>query len=79
MQEDFQTEGEIEEMSELVRVVAFGGKGIGMPNSGLGQVLTNKGFLNFQRKYLTPHRTVISLSNLKDPQAVINSIKRKIK
>ena len=41
MQEDFQTQGDIEEMSELVRVVAFGGKGIGMPNNGLGQVLTN--------------------------------------
>lgn len=66
-------------MSELVRVVAFGGKGIGMPNNGLGQVLTNENFLNFQRKYLTPHKTVISLSNLKDPQAVINSIKLKIK
>jgi hypothetical protein len=55
-------------MNELVRVVAFGGKGIGMPNCGLGQVLTNQSFLDFQRTFLTPHRTVISLSNLKRPE-----------
>jgi predicted Zn-dependent peptidase len=66
-------------MAELVRVNAFGGKGIGMPNSGLGQILTNEDFLDFQRKFITPHKTVISLSNLKNPDEVIKSIKRKIK
>ena len=54
-------------MAEEVRFAAFGGEGIGMPKSGLGNTLSNEDFLNFQRKFLTPHGTIISLSNFNDP------------
>lgn len=50
-----------------------------MPTNGSGSVLTNKNFLDFQRKFVTPHDTVISMSNVKNPQNLINSIKDKIK
>lgn len=65
-------------MNELVRITAFGGRGIGMPSSGSGQLLTNETFLDFQRKFITPHKTVISLSNLANPDQVIAAIKQKI-
>lgn len=65
-------------MNELVRITAFGGSGIGMPSNGSGQLLTNETFLDFQRKFITPHRTVISLSNLANPDQVISGIKQKI-
>lgn len=65
-------------MNEHIRKVAFGGKGLGMPSSGLGQVLNNKDFIDFQRKFVTPHNTVISMSNVKNPEAIIKSIKDKI-
>jgi hypothetical protein len=38
-----------------------------MPSSGLGLVLSNNNFIEFQRKYVTPHNTVISMSNVKNP------------
>jgi len=50
-----------------------------MPSNGLGQILTNKDFIDFQKKHITPHDTVISLSNVKNPEKVIAEIKKKIK
>ena len=49
-----------------------------MPKMGLGNVLSNQSFLDFQRKFLTPHGTIISLSNFTDPYSAINRIKSKI-
>jgi predicted Zn-dependent peptidase len=66
------------DVNEHIRKVAFGGKGLGMLSSGLGQVLNNKDFIDFQRKFVTPHNTVISMSNVKNPEAIIKSIKDKI-
>ena len=79
IEESFQTDPGVEDINELVRITAFGGKGIGMPNNGLGQILTNQNFIDFQRKYITPHKTIISLSNVKNADKVIESIKAKIK
>ena len=62
-----------------MRITAFGGKGIGMPTLGLGQVLTNEQFLAFQQANITPHGTIISLSNVKHPERVIAAIKEKIR
>ncbi len=50
-----------------------------MPSNGLGQVLTNENFLNFQRTFITPHKTIISLSNVKEADRVVETIKAKIK
>ena len=66
-------------MAEEIRCVAFGGEGIGMPKMGLGNVLENQAFLDFQRKFITPHGTIISLSNFADPNAAISNIKSIIK
>jgi hypothetical protein len=52
-------------------MTAFGGKGIGMPSNGLGQILTNEDFIKFQRTFITPHKTIISLSNVTNPERVI--------
>ncbi len=41
IKESFQTDPGVEDINELVRITAFGGKGIGMPNNGMGQILTN--------------------------------------
>jgi hypothetical protein len=62
----------------LARRTAFGNAGIGMPSTGLGNVLTNEQFLAFQQK-INPHSTVISLSNLSNPERYIQIIKGKIK
>ena len=42
IQGDFQTDGNIVDINEIVRITAFGGKGIGMPSNGMGQLLTNQ-------------------------------------
>lgn len=65
-EDNFQTMPETSNIVELVRRTAFGNQGIGMPSSGLGNVLTNEQFLAFQQK-INPHSTIISLSNLSDP------------
>jgi hypothetical protein len=65
-------------MVELVRRTAYGHAGIGMPSTGLGNILTNKIFSSFQQK-INPHSTIISLSNLSDPDKYIQIIKDKIK
>lgn len=49
-----------------------------MPKSGLGNVLSSDAFLKFQRQFLTPYGTIISLSNFNDPDAAIAKIKQKI-
>jgi hypothetical protein len=63
---------------ELVRRTAFGGKGLGMPSTGMGNVLTNKEFLKFQQK-ITPHNMLISISNITDVDRTIKRIIEKIK
>jgi hypothetical protein len=40
-EDNFQTMPETSNIVELVRRTAFGNQGIGMPNTGLGNVLTN--------------------------------------
>lgn len=50
-----------------------------MPKSGLGNVLSSEAFLKFQRQFLTPYGTIISLSNFSDPNAAIAKIKQKIR
>jgi hypothetical protein len=77
-EDNMDTEKDILDINELVRCVAFGKKGIGMPSCGKGDKLSNHEFLNFQRINITPHDTVISMSNVSDSSAAINSIKRKI-
>ena len=42
IQGDFQTDGNIVDINEIVRITAFGGKGIGMASNGMGQLLTNQ-------------------------------------
>ncbi len=66
-------------MAEEIRCAAFESKGIGMPKSGLGNVLSNDAFLKFQREFLTPFGTIVSLSNFRDPHAAILKIKQKIR
>ena len=66
-------------MAEEIRCAAFGYSGIGMPKRGFGNTLSSDAFLNFQRKYLTPHGSIISMSNFSDPNAAIAKIKQKIK
>lgn len=63
LEDNFQTNPDMSNMVELVRRTAFGNSGIGMPSTGLGNVLTNDQFVKFQQK-INPHSTVISLSNL---------------
>ena len=65
-EDNFQTTPNLFEIPELIRRTAFGHSGIGMPSSGLGNVLTNDHFLAFQQK-INPHSTVISMSNLSNP------------
>jgi len=50
-----------------------------MPKRGFGDTLSNDAFLNFQRKFLNPYGSIISLSNFSDPSAAIAKIKKKIK
>ena len=61
-----------------MRRTAFGDKGLGMPSAGLGNILTDKEFLNFQQK-ITPTNTIISMSNINNPDETIASIISKIK
>ncbi len=65
-------------IKELVKYVAFEGKGAGVPLSGLGNVLTNSEFLAFQRK-ISPKNIVISLSNVSNPDDTVKTILYKIK
>jgi hypothetical protein len=78
MQGEMETMGLKHDMAEEIRCAAFGQQGIGMLKAGLGNVLSNQEFLNFQRQFLTPHGTIISLSNFQDPAAAIATIKAKI-
>ena len=42
MKGDFQTDGQVLDINEILRITAFNGKGLGMPSNGMGQVLTNQ-------------------------------------
>ena len=77
-EDNFQTTIDNSNILELVRRTAFGEKAIGMPSSGLGNVLTNQQFLQFQQK-INPHSTIIAMSNLSNPERYIEIIKKKIK
>jgi len=77
-EDNFVTTPDLSNIVELVRRTAFGHSGIGMPNAGLGNTLTNEQFLAFQQK-INPHTTIISMSNLSDPEKYIQIIKNKIK
>lgn len=76
--DNFQTASDLSNITELVRRTAFGHSGIGMPSTGLGNILTNQQFLDFQQK-INPQSTIISMSNLSDPEKYIQIIKNKIK
>ena len=65
-EDNFQTYSDMSNIVELVRRTAFGNAGIGMPSTGLGNVLTNDQFLKFQQR-ITPNSTIISMSNLLEP------------
>lgn len=67
----------ITDINEAVRVAAYGGKGIGLPSSGIGNILTDKNFSAFQQK-ITPFNTVFSFSNYPDEQKLIDLITKKI-
>ncbi len=56
---------ELKEIKDMVRMTAYGHKGIGMPNSGVGKMLTNDKFLEFQKR-ITPFNTIFSFSNYPD-------------
>ena len=77
-EDNFQTSPNLADFNELMRRTAFGHTGIGMPSTGLGNILKNKQFSAFQQK-INPHSTVISMSNLSDPEKYIQIIKNKIK
>jgi hypothetical protein len=65
-EDNYQTTPNLFEIPELLRRTAFGHTGIGMPSTGLGNVLTNEQFLAFQQK-INPLSTIISMSNLSNP------------
>ena len=69
-EDNFKTEEDLSNISELVRRTAFGQKGLGMASHGNGNVLTNKNFLKFQQK-IVPSQTIISMANLPDSQKLI--------
>lgn len=50
-----------------------------MPKRGFGNTLSSDAFLRFQRKFITPHGSIISLSNFNDPNAAVAKIKQKIR
>jgi hypothetical protein len=51
-----------------MRIAAYPNQGYARPTNGAkGEVLTNKAFIDFQRKFITPHGSIISLSNLQNP------------
>ena len=77
-EEECPTDPTIADINEQLRVTAFGMNGIGMPSKGVGNVLTNSQFLAFQKKFITPHDTVISMSNIRNPDELVSHIKRKI-
>lgn len=69
---------QFDNMKDIMRYCAYGGKGIGMPKGGLGLPLTNDNFLKFQQN-ITPSNTLFSLAGHIDNQKVMNLIKEKIK
>ena len=75
-EDNFQTSPNLADFNELMRRTAFGHTGIGMPSTGLGNILKNEQFSAFQQK-INPHSTVISMSNLSDPEKYIQIIKKK--
>lgn len=77
-QDNFQTELDLSNITELIKRTAYDDAGVGMPVAGLGNVLTNQNFLKFQEK-IVPENTIISLSNIKNPDEAIASILTKIK
>jgi hypothetical protein len=62
-----------------MRIAAFPNQGYSRPTNGAkNEVLTNKAFLDFQRKFITPHGSIVSLSNLHNPEKIISSMIEKI-
>ena len=57
-----------------MRRAAFADQGIGNPSKGSGNILNNNSFSEFQQK-ITPHNTLISMSNVPNPEKTTEFIK----
>lgn len=70
-------ESPVDNIVDLVRMTAFQHVGLGMPKSGVGNQLTSKDFINFQKK-ITPANTIFSVSNYPGKEKLIKMIAEKI-
>lgn len=62
-----------------MRIAAYPNQGYSRPTNGAkDEVLTSEAFIDFQKKFITPHGSIVSLSNLHNPEKIIKSITDKI-
>lgn len=70
-------ESELKDIVELTRRTAYHNEGLGMPKSGVGNLLTTPNFLRFQQN-ITPYNTLFSFANYPDSDQLIALISKKI-
>lgn len=69
-EDNYQTQEYLSNINELVKRTAFGGKGVGMPFQGSGNILTNSHFHSFQQK-IVPANMLISMANIQNADNLI--------
>lgn len=65
-------------MEDIIHKASFGVSGLGMPSKGINTGMKEKDFIDFQNRFLTPNKTIISAANIDDHRGFVSLIENKL-